>query len=120
MAAGITEVRGNRITVALAGTLTAAELAHAHGVAADVIQRHGTVSILVLADRFDGWEAGADWGDFSFSERFDAFIERMAIVGDPRLEEAALMFVTSDLRPFPIRYFPPEALQEAQAWLGGS
>jgi hypothetical protein len=42
----------------------------------------------------------------------------MAIVGDRKWSDLALLFTSQGLRPFPIEYF--EGVDKAQAWLGGS
>ena len=41
----------------------------------------------------------------------------MAIVGDTRWEDLALIFVAKGLRGFPIEYFEAAALDRARAWL---
>ena len=89
----------------VSGTLTQAELAKAQQAAADIIRAQGKVRILVLAGDFTGWEIGSEWDDFSFQEAFDPYIEKMAIVGDARSEDLALIFVAKGLRSFPIEYF---------------
>lgn len=41
----------------------------------------------------------------------------MAIVGQQKWEEAALIFTGEGLRHFPIEYFQPDQLADAQTWL---
>ena len=72
--------------------------------------------VLVLTHNFAGWERGGAWNDFSFSDS-DASIERMAIVGDRKWEDLALMFTAKGLRAFPIEFFAPEQVSAAQDWL---
>ena len=57
----------------------------------------GKWRILVLTENFAGWERGGDWNDFSFSDN-DASIEQMAIVGERKWEELALLFTAKGLR----------------------
>ncbi len=64
--------------------------------------------MLVLTDNFEGWERGGAWNDFSFSDS-DASIERMAIVGDRKWEDLALLFTAKGLRAFPIEYLRARA-----------
>ena len=41
----------------------------------------------------------------------------MAIVGERKWEDLALLFTAKGLRPFPIEYFEPKTMTEAQDWL---
>jgi hypothetical protein len=116
MGAEITDARESVVTVNLSGMLTQSELAQLQKAAADIIRVQGKVRILVLAGHFTGWERG-DWNDFSFQSEFDLSIEKMAIVGDKRWEDLALLFTTRDLRQFPIEYFATGDLETARAWI---
>ena len=99
------------------GKLSESGLADAQQATADVIHQQGKVRILVNAENFDGWEQGGAWDDFSFEEAFDPSIEKMAIVGDRKWEELALVFSNKDLRQFPIEYFGSSESEQARAWL---
>jgi hypothetical protein len=105
------------VMLTVSGTLTEPELARAQQEMADTIRTHGKVRILVLAGDFSGWERGGDWDDFSFQQEFDQYIEKMAIVGDTRWEDLALIFVGQGLRGFPIEYFESAGLERARDWL---
>lgn len=105
------------VTVRVSGTLTQAALVDVQQATADIIRAQGKVRILVLAGDFTGWERGGEWADFSFQEDFDPYIEKMAIVGDKRWEDLALIFVAKGLRNFPIEYFASSEQASAQAWL---
>jgi hypothetical protein len=115
-----TELRdgdGKLLTFEVSGTLTEAELKDAQARAAALIRRKGKVRVLVLAEHFRGWQRGGEWNDFSFQEEADPAIEKMAIVGDPKIRDAALLFVGQGARPFPIAYFASTELESARAWL---
>ena len=81
------------------------------------MKEHGKVRILVVAENFEGWQRGGNWGDISFQLEHDAEIERMAIVGDRKWEDLTLVFAAKGLRKFPIEYFEPGELSRARAWL---
>lgn len=117
MSAEVLGISEGLVTLRIAGRLTEAELAAANQGVADFIRSHGNVRILVLADGFEGWDQGGHWDDFTLQEENDQHIEKMAIVGDTRWEELALLFTAQGLRPFPIEYFLPSDLPKAQAWL---
>ena len=117
MGAEILNVSDGVLTLEVSGKLTQAELATVQKAAGEIIARQGKLRILVLTENFTGWERGAGWGDFSFQTQHDASIERMAIVGERKWEDLALMFTAKGLRKFPIEYFDTARLTAARAWL---
>jgi hypothetical protein len=44
-------------------------------------------------------------------------ITRIAIVGDERWRDLAMMFASADLRKAPVEFFPENAMAQARAWL---
>lgn len=116
----IVDFRHQILTIELRGELTQHGLAALQAAAAETIRDHGPIRILILAEGFGGWEPGGAWDDFSFQNEFDAQVERMAIVGDRRWEESALMFSAEGLRQFPIRYFATEDIDQARTWISAS
>jgi len=117
MGAEITNVSDHVLTLRVSGTLTQPELASAQTAAAAMFGAEGEWRVLVLTENFHGWERGGSWDDFSFQSEHDAHIARMAIVGERKWEELALLFTAKGLRKFPIRYFSPAQVVEARAWL---
>lgn len=117
MSAEIVDVNAGVVTTRVSGTLTQAALSEMQKALAEVIRSHGKVRILVLAENFAGWERGGAWDDFSFQAHYDPSIEKMAIVGEQRWEDLALIFTAKDLRRFPIEYFTSSELDKARAWL---
>ena len=117
MGAEIANVSGRVLTARVSGTLTQSELTNMQKAAAAIFAADGKWRILVLTENFAGWERGASWDDFSFQSGQDAHIERMAIVGERRWEELALLFTAKGLRKFPIQYFTSAQVAEARAWL---
>jgi hypothetical protein len=117
MAAEIVNVSGGMLTLKVSGRLSQAELAAAQQAAGEIIGTEGRWRMLVLIENFAGWERGGEWGDLSFQAAHDTSIERMAIVGDRKWEDLALIFTAKGLRPFPIEYFEPAQLAAARAWL---
>ena len=119
MSAEIIDHTGDTLTVRVSGRLTHPELAALQRAAGDILKEDKT-RILVLTESFEGWQRGGAWGDLSFSINFDAQIEKMAIVGDKKWEDLALMFASKGLRSFPIEYFQPADIARARAWLAES
>jgi hypothetical protein len=117
MSAEIIDTACGVVTVRITGKLTQPELTDLQLAAGDIIKEQGKVRLLVIAEKFEGWQRGGAWGDLSFQVEHDAHIERMAIVGEKKWEELALIFTGKGLRKFPIEYFQPAEIAQARAWL---
>jgi hypothetical protein len=119
MSAEIVGNAGGIVTMRVSGTLLEPELASAQKTLANIIRQQGKVRVLVLVEGFEGWGRG-EWNDIEFQERNDPSVEKMAIVGDKKWKDLALLFTAKGLRPFPIEYFAPGEQAKAQAWLAAS
>jgi hypothetical protein len=117
MSAEIVDASEGVLTIKISGKLRYSELAAAQKTAAETLQKRGGSRLSVLAERFEGWEKGGDWGDLSGQAQLDAQIERLAIVAEKRWEDVALMFAGKGIRHIDIEYFPPTELPKARAWL---
>jgi hypothetical protein len=105
------------LTLKVSGTLTQPELASLQSAAAGIIGKGGPWRVLVLTENFTGWERGGTWDDFSLQAETDVRIVKMAIVGERKWQDLALLFTAKGLRSFPIEYFEPAQLEAARAWL---
>lgn len=120
MSAEIIEYSDGILSARISGKLTYAELVALQHAASEHIKREGKARLLVIAENFQGWERGGDWGDLSFQLEHDAYIERMAIVGDRKWRDLTLIFAAKGFRKFPIEYYESHELAKAQAWLEAS
>ena len=73
--------------------------------------------LLVILEDFEGWERGVDWNDLDFMIIYGGEIAMIAIVGEARWETQALAFAGAGIRGAPVRFFPPDQLNAARAWL---
>ena len=117
MSAEIIDNSGNTLTVRISGLLKQPDLAALQQAVGDILGKQGKTRLLILTEAFEGWQRGGAWGDVSFSAEHDKHIEKMAIVGDKKWEDLALIFAAKGLRKFPIEYFEPAAIAQARAWL---
>lgn len=117
MSAGIVSTSNGMITVKISGKLRQPELAAMEKTAVEIFRQQGKMRILILAEDFQGWEQGGDWGDLSFMRENDQHMEKIAIVGDRKWKDLALIFTGKNYRECPVEYFPPEEVFQAQAWL---
>lgn len=117
MPAEMTDASDGILTLKVSGRLAESELAAVQRQTAATIRTQGRVRILVLAVAFEGWDRGGGWDDLTLQAEADPHVEKMAIVGDKRWEELALIFTAKGQRPFPIEYFAQDDLAHARAWL---
>jgi hypothetical protein len=73
--------------------------------------------LLVILENFQGWERGADWNDLDFLISHGGKISKIAIVAEPRWEPLALAFAGAGVRRAPVKFFPPNELEQARSWL---
>ena len=72
--------------------------------------------LLVILESFEGWERGADWNDLDFLISHGGKISKIAIVAEPRWEPLALAFAGAGVRRAPVKFFPPNELEQARSW----
>jgi len=105
------------LTIKISGKLAQPELAASQKEAAKILQQQGRARLLVVADHFQGWEKAGDWGDLSGQMNLDPYVEKMAIVGEEKWQDLALVFAGKGVRHVPVEYFLPADLAKARAWL---
>jgi hypothetical protein len=120
MSAEIVNAIEGMLTIRISGRLRQSELAAAQKNAAEMLKKRGGSRLLVLAEKFEGWEKGQDWGDLSGQEKLDAQIDRMAIVGEKKWEDVALLFTGKGIRHIEIEYFSSAELPRARDWLSSA
>lgn len=107
---------GKILEVRAVGTLHKADYEYFCPEVERLIGQFGTIRILFQMHDFHGWDMGALWADLKFDLKHFADIDRVAIVGETKWQEAMSKFC----QPFTtarIRYFPSDQLEEARAWL---
>ncbi len=104
----------------VSGILGKAELEQAQNECESAIQKMGHIKILVVLDNFQGWEKAKDWEDLSFSARNDAYIDKLAIVGDQQWKDLVFAFTAKGLRPVLIEYFGEGQEGAARTWLNST
>lgn len=116
MSAQLTEVSGKLLTIKISGVLQQPEYLASQQQAGDWIDQHGAARFLLILENFHGTAQEGDWSDFSFPIKYDALIEKIAIVSESRWRDAAFMFTGKGLRPMPIQHFTPDDLNAATEW----
>ena len=115
---GLTVQQENDVWVLrVTGVLQKSELEKIQTAGARELKEGGTVKLLIIAENFEGWERGADWGDVSFFVEHGDQIEKIAILGDAKRKTEWLAFAGAGFRRAPVKYFLPDQITQAQAWL---
>lgn len=78
----------------------------------------GPLRVLVTLEDFHGWERSPAWNDDAgFLPQHGERIARMALVGEERWRDDALLFVGKGFRDAEIAFFPEAARRRAEEWL---
>ena len=101
----------------ISGTLKRSEFAGQQDAIAKKIDSGSKPRLLVIVENFDGWERGADWNDLDFMISHGGEVARIALVAEPRWETSALAFAGAGVRGAPVKFFQPNELAAARAWL---
>ena len=104
----------------LSGRLSRSEYGACEAQVADVLRQRGPIKLLCVLHAFEGWDQHDGWGDMNFYFTHGDAIQRIAIVGDQRWRDEALMFAAADLRRAPVEYFSESDLAQAREWLSAS
>jgi hypothetical protein len=101
----------------ISGILKRSEFAAEQSAIAQKIDIGSKPRLLFILENFEGWERGADWNDLDFMISHGGKISKIAIVAEPRWETLALAFAGAGVRRVPVKFFPPNELEQARSWL---
>jgi hypothetical protein len=122
MPATLHHERDNVYRLDVGGVLSKEDLDRVQELLLKEMDRTGvrTVRLLVVLEGFEGWDSrSSNWSDLTFYVKHGDRLERIAIVGDERWRDHALMFAAADLRRGPVEFFASDAMSDARAWLSG-
>lgn len=113
----ILDVDGSVICVRISDMMRYSDQTELQAAAAGLIEQCRKIRLLVRLDNFQGWERDKRWDDVAFLMMHGDDIEKMAIVGDMRWRDDALLFVGKGFRATEIEFFAPESLVQAEHWV---
>ena len=117
MACEIIKKDGDILHARISGNMTLNDQQEIQTASGNLIMEYGTTRLLLTLQDFQGWEKGSTWGDIGFMIGQGEFIAKMAIVGDKRWEEDALVFVGKGLRATQIEFFSAASAKDAETWI---
>ena len=112
----LAESKGNVVGYRASGKLTDDDYESLIPILERLIEDSGKIRFLLYFEDFHGWEMKAAWDDFVFGVKHRNDIERLAMVGDRKMEK----LLTDLMKPFmggEVKFFQTVRLQEAWAWL---
>lgn len=108
----------NRVDVRVDGLMLRAEVDAAKHQIHDLMQAHGKCLIMIrLETGLQGMQALVSWDDIDVDHAIKQHIIRLAVVGDLRWRDSALLYLFNSMVPFQIEYFPAAHEALADAWL---
>jgi hypothetical protein len=117
MPAQIQQQSNDTYVLRISGTLKRSEFGAEQTALARQIDTGSKPRLLVILENFEGWERRADWDDLDFMISHGGKISRIALVAEPRWETLALAFAGAGVRRAPVKFFPPNELDQARSWL---
>jgi hypothetical protein len=116
--ATVQKLPGNIYVLRLGGKLNKATLDRIQAIAAQDIERGAkSLKILIILSDFKGWRQGDDWGNIDFFAQYEAFITRIAVVGEAARGAEAMAFLGANHRTGEVRFFTTGQEAQARAWL---
>lgn len=112
------ENEGRILDVGLLGTLVKEDYPPFIAEFQRLVRLHGKVRVLLDMARFHGWNTGALWEEVKFDLQHLGKIERMAVVGEKKWQEAIARFAKV-LLPADTRYFDENDAAQARVWVAG-
>ena len=101
----------------VSGKITPSEVTTVQSDITPILMGRGVERILILLEDFEGWDSAPGWEDTSMADVSDQYISRIAVVGDEKWHEQALLYLLADLRPVDITYFSRADEVAARLWL---
>lgn len=110
---------GRVLEVAVSGKIVKEDYETFVPVVDRLVQKHGKIQILMEMHDFHGWTLSAAWEDTKFGLHHFHDIEKLAIVGETKWQQAMAVFC----KPFTkaeVRFFDSSAIDEARQWMASS
>lgn len=118
MTVSVSFEEGNLVVIRGSGELKRDEVDQTKRQIYSYILANGPIYMLILIDEaFKSFEAFASWEDIEEDAVIQPNVKRLALVGDLRWRDQALLFLITAVASFQIEYFKPEQEEFARVWL---
>jgi Protein of unknown function (DUF3478). len=103
--------------VKISGRLSITDLLGLQVLAQEMGETYGSAKALIELDNFEGWSHEEGWENTRFlPDQVDSRF-CLAIVGDDKWRDDWMMFFAVPLRNTEVKFFPPDHMHVARAWL---
>lgn len=104
--------------VRISRRMTVADQKDLEGVAREWVDAGREVRVLITLEDFEGWEHDKAWADdLEFVFKYGSRIARIAIAGEERWRDRAIIFAGKGFRKTEIEYFSLAELNPAKEWV---
>ena len=115
MSIRLVERENDLVVLQVESTCNLADAEQAQKYLAEAIKQIGTVRALILLENFTGWDNTEKWTDLALLGEQDDDAKAIAIVGDTRWKDEALLFLLAGMRQAEVQFFMDES--KARSWL---
>lgn len=108
--------QGNILGLGVSGKLTEEDYQGLIPQVEGILKEHGSIRMLIVFEDLKGITAKAAWMDLKFDMKHHKQYERLAVVGENRLEEVIAWFS----KPFvkgEVKYFDRDQVEQAWEWI---
>ena len=109
---------GNLAVVRASDTITRTETDEIKRQIVRFIRRYGRIQVLIIIEEnFANLDMLASWDDDQDDEFIQQHVNRLAILGDIKFRDRAVLFFLKGFLPFSIEFFKSGHEEFARAWL---
>lgn len=109
------ESTGDLVALRVSGKLRDADYKDFVPKAEAIIEREGSMRLLMIFEDFEGWDAHAAWDDFKFGVANGKHIKRFALVGNHKWQEWCAKL--SRVVMCESQFFQDKDAEQAWAWV---
>jgi hypothetical protein len=117
MSVKFTKESEDLIVIGIDGVLTYSDLKDFEKKISAEIDRSRKVNMLVLAELFSGWGKEGDWGDLTFMNEHDPYIEKIAVIASKTWQDKIFVFLGAGMRAAQVMMFQTGEAEKARDWL---
>jgi hypothetical protein len=111
------KIKHGEYLMVVKGTVTDESMRSLQAKGAHEIDVVGDITLLIDAREFAKFDCDAAAADMDFFSKYDAHINKIAVLGEAKWEEAFMMLLGAGYRHAEVKYFSPEEEDAARQWL---
>ena len=113
----LSKIHAGEYRLVIKGSLTNESMKIMQATGAHEIDSSGDVVVLVDARQFTDFACEAAAEDMTFFSKYDAHINRIAVLADPKWKEGFMLLLGAGYRHAKVSFFGPDEEDAARQWL---